>query len=464
MADGSVDHVDSTLRLAQFAVGQRLDKVPEAVRSVFKALLLDNVGVMLAGVVQPVYRSVAAATQAASGTGDSEAIDGTSVPFSSAVLLDGLAAAGFEFEQVMQNAHPSSACFPALLALATKHRASGAEFFAAMIVAYELAARIGAACGPAVEHERGFHNPGLNGTLASAAGCARLLGLDARICASAMGIAASSAAGLLAFAETGAMTKRLHPARSAQLGLESALMAQAGVEGPRTVLESAHGFLRAFSPKPNPSALCRNLGEVWSGSKMIIKLSPVHAYALVFVQALNDARDRGVHWSAEELVSVVVEAGPAPMNPRHMDTDPTSLVGVQYSVPYSIATAIARDLRNPLLLDDSVINDPQVRAVIGKLSFKQISQDPRQLDGTVTIITQGGSLRFDAAAYPGLPGLPGYTAAIEGKFDRILAALGIEEHATRLREAVSGAETSAEISGLRNALLAAGKDAARRTA
>jgi 2-methylcitrate dehydratase PrpD len=58
------------------------------------------------------------------------------------------------------------------------------------------------------------------------------MGWDAETIASAMGIAASSSGGLLAFFNTGAITKRLHPVRAGQLGAEAAFMAHAGVAGP----------------------------------------------------------------------------------------------------------------------------------------------------------------------------------------------------------------------------------------
>jgi 2-methylcitrate dehydratase PrpD len=63
----------------------------------------------------------------------------------------------------------------------------------------------------------------------------------------ALGIAASSAAGLFAFVNGGADIKRLHAGHAAREGLQAALLAQAGVEGPPGVLEAHDGFMQAFA-------------------------------------------------------------------------------------------------------------------------------------------------------------------------------------------------------------------------
>lgn len=239
-----------TEQLAEFAAGCTFEQIPTEIVQLYQTFLLDNAATLLAGAVQPVHADVAKAMNIATGSGTVEAVGGAKVPLSTAVLLDGICAADFEFEHVNPNSHPASSTFPAILALAAERHCSGKELLTAMAVAYEVTVRIGNANTPAAE-KRGFHNPGITGAPGAAAGCCRLLGLNAATTASAMGIAASSSAGLLAFVTTGAMTKRLHPGRAAQLGLEAALMAQAGVEGPRDVFENKQGYLSTFSPQPD---------------------------------------------------------------------------------------------------------------------------------------------------------------------------------------------------------------------
>ena len=448
-----------TVRLAEFASTFPFSNIPSDLLQLFHTYLLDNAATMLAGAVQPVHADAVKAMGIAAGTGPVEAVGGAKVSLSTAALLDGIAAADFEFEHAIVNSHAASSAFPAILTLAAERHCTGEELLTAMVLAYEIATRIGNASTEAVEKQRGFHNPGLNGTLASAAGCCRLLKLDAATTASAMGIAASSSAGLLAFVSTGAMTKRLHPGRAAQLGLEAALMAQAGIQGPTDVLENKDGFLHVFSPQPDPTQLTTDLGRAWQSSKMFLKLSPVHLYAQFIVYGINAYRDAGHDLKPGDIDKVVVKTGPAVMNPSHMDTAPTTLVSAQYSVPFSVALALARDLRNPLEINDSALTDPDVLAVAKKITFQKVTDDPKQLGATVTLTLAGRKVEIVANTYPGFPGAKGFEDAASHRFDQVLTALHKTQHSARIKNGVTNIINCNDVTTFRELILDAARPA-----
>ena len=75
----------------------------------------------------------------------------------------------------------------------------------------------------------------------------KLRGLNTQQIANALGIAASSAAGLFAFVNGGGDIKRLHAGHASREGLQAALLAEQGVEGPPGVIESRDGFMQAFA-------------------------------------------------------------------------------------------------------------------------------------------------------------------------------------------------------------------------
>jgi 2-methylcitrate dehydratase PrpD len=264
----------------------------------------------------------------------------------------------------------------------------------------------------------------------------------------------------MAFLDGGAVTKRLHPARCAQLGLESALMAAAGVEGPRNVLESEHGFLHAFSPSPRPAVLTEQLGSQWQGLRMIAKLSPAHARAQAWVEAINAARDRGETWRAGDIVSVTAE-GPTSLLPeKNLERRPGTLVSAQYSILYCIAVALARDLRNPMRMNEGVVTDPDVRRIAD--AIRTVRRPAQQESTMLTIAFADKSLELRFTGHTGMPGSPEFGRGVERKFVSVLAGLGIEGHAARLRDAVAAVEERHGPRRLRQALVAAGKAAARR--
>jgi 2-methylcitrate dehydratase PrpD len=452
-SSSSVNRAMPTAALADFSANFAGSEIPVALRRLAHTFVTDNLATMLVGAVQPVHRDTAIGLMQAHGAGATAAIGGAALPLSASVFLDGVAAADFEFEHVTTNTHASSTVFPAIFALAAREKCSGREFLEAMVVGYEVATRIGAACGDAVESQRGFHNPGLNGVLASAAACCRLLRLDTTTTASAMGLAASNAAGLMAFQSTGAMTKRLHPGRAAQLGLESAMLAQAGVLGPTDVLENPKGFLHAFSPQPEPEVLTSKLGEEWRSSRMIVKLAPAHAFAQVFISALNNARDAGLTWDPNTVEQISVASGPRPTSPSHANTAPNSLLDAQYSVPFSVAVAIARDLRDPLAFTDEAVQDPAVRAVAQRIALIRDSDDPRALGGRLTMRSGGRTLEFKADTYAGAPGTPDYSEAVRKKFDRCLQSLGLASWSGPLLSGIADIEEADDVGKLRATLI-----------
>src|SRR5262249_13535397 len=95
--------------------------------------------------------------------------------------------------------------------------------------------------------QRGFHPTAAVGVFGSVAAAAKLRALSGDAFANALGLAASSAAGLFAFVNGGGDIKRLHAGHAAREGLQAALLAEQGVEGPPDVIEARDGFMQAFA-------------------------------------------------------------------------------------------------------------------------------------------------------------------------------------------------------------------------
>ncbi len=48
------------------------------------------------------------------------------------------------------------------------------------------------------------------------------------------------------------------------------------------------------------------------------------------------------------------------MEGRHSVRDPMTVMGGQYSLPFTLAVAALRDLSNPLNYDDAAVSDPVI--------------------------------------------------------------------------------------------------------
>jgi 2-methylcitrate dehydratase PrpD len=223
----------------------------------------------------------------------------------------------------------------------------------------EVSARI-ARTAVGLESVRGFHNPGTQGPFAAAAAVGKLYGFDAEQLTSAFGLAGSCAAGLLEFAWSGADTKRIHLGRASQLGLESALLARKGLRGPATVLEGRYGYYNAFSQPPDLTRLLDGLGEAWAIRPPSQKSYATHVTHQSVVQAIQEWKQTHAI-DPQHLTRVVIRGAPRIMEARHAVRDPDTIMGGQYSLPFTTAVALTRDMANPLVYNDAAMRDPVVR-------------------------------------------------------------------------------------------------------
>jgi 2-methylcitrate dehydratase PrpD len=182
------------------------------------------------------------------------------VDIASAALLNGISSHTFDFDDTHLKTiiHPAGPVASALLALAEHTGASGRQVIDALVIGIDVACRMGNTIYPD-HYDRGWHITGTTGMLGAAAGCARLLGLDADRTRMALGIAASQPIGLRE--QFGTMTKPFHPGGAARAGLMAALMAQHGFTASPRALEAPRGFAQVVSPKTSWNEVTDELGE-----------------------------------------------------------------------------------------------------------------------------------------------------------------------------------------------------------
>ncbi|MSQ25174.1 MAG: MmgE/PrpD family protein [Dehalococcoidia bacterium] len=411
-------------QLSEFVAATNFQDLPPPVVDTARVLLLDNLAAGFAGASQPWTAMVGQMAR-------DQAQDGACTVFgqpwrlppSYAALVNGTAISAFEVDHayVEGSAHPSAAVFPAVLAIAERDGASGASLLLAMALGYEVLCRVGRAATRAVEDIRGFHGPGTNAAFGAAAGVSKLLGLPATEVNHALGIAGSHGAGLLEFAREGAMTKRLHVGRGSQMGLESALLAARGFTGPTAVLEGEHGFLRVYSPSPRPELLTEGLGTTWVFRDTTVKAYPCHiSFHAVIEGIMRLRREHGV--DAKGVERVKVAGGPWMMERRHADRAPATVLGGQYSLPFSLAVALARGMDDPAVFDPGVLADPVVRELARTVELEadgtRFVRNPGMPAAEITLTRAGHTHTLVVTDWKGAPSDPCTFADISDKFRR----------------------------------------------
>lgn len=172
--------------------------------------------------------------------------DGRYAAPADAALYNGTIAHALDFDDTNHPgyAHPSAVLVAAMLALAPLAKPSGSAIIDAYIVGFEFVGKFGRALNTQ-HYKRGWHATATFGTLAAAAACGRLLGLDEERMVMAMGIAASEAGGLRA--NFGSMTKPLHAGLAARNGVLAALLARDGFTASEVAIEHRYGYVNVFN-------------------------------------------------------------------------------------------------------------------------------------------------------------------------------------------------------------------------
>jgi 2-methylcitrate dehydratase PrpD len=260
--------VGATEAIVDFVSELRHAALSDEVRHYARRHLLDTVGVMIAGAGGEVATRAEAVLSAVRPAGRVP-VPGRArrADLIDAAFLGGTAAHGIELDDGFRqgSVHPGCVVVPAVLALGYERGITGAALIEAVVAGYEAEIAIGRACHPDLR-QRGFHPAATVGVFGSVMAAGKLRRLSAVQLANALGIAASSAAGLFAFVNGGADIKRLHAGHASREGLQAALLAEQGVEGPPGVIEARDGFMQAFafgradkaraghSPEPGSSA------------------------------------------------------------------------------------------------------------------------------------------------------------------------------------------------------------------
>jgi 2-methylcitrate dehydratase PrpD len=378
--------MDVTRALARNLVASRYEEIPEAVRHEASRALLNWLGCAIgASRHETVERALAAVAPFAGPPqatipGRRERLD-----ILNAALINGIGSHVLDFDDTHVRAiHPSAPVFPALLTLAEWRGASGAQLAHAFILGVEAEERIGLSVFP--EHYAiGWHITGTAGVFGAAAAAGRLLGLDARQMAWALGIAATQASGLREM--FGSMCKSLHPGRAAQGGLTAALLAARGFTSSERAIEAPRGFGRVLSTRFDPSVITRGWGERYELTNNMYK---PYACGLVVHAAIDGClelrREHGIR--PEDVERVELTVSPLVMELTARETPQSGLEG-KFSVYHAAAAALVYGAAGEAQFSDACVCDPAVVALRERVTAHADASVGRT-EARVTIVLRDG--------------------------------------------------------------------------
>jgi 2-methylcitrate dehydratase PrpD len=442
--------MNETRTLARFVAQMRFADLPRGLVDNCKIVVLDAFAAGLVGSVQPWAQRIVSVVRSLGGTPEASVIQADwQTDRARAALANGVLIGAFECEP-LTGSHASGTVLPAALAVSQCEHLGGAAFVTALALGFEVSARL-ARAAVGLEPVRGFHNPGTQGPFGAAAAVGKLYGLDEDRITSALGIAGSSSAGLLEFAWSGGDTKRLHLGRASQLGLESALLAHHGVTGPRAVLEGRSGYFNAFSTSPAPESLLRGLGTEWAIEPPSLKSYATHVTHQGVVEAIQ-AFKRKHRLDPRFITRVLIRGAARIMEERHTARAPQDVLGGQYSLPFTTAVALTRDMANPLVYNDDALWDPIVRSLAQRIELEPVHDERPHVQGTwpaeVLLECAGQRHTLRVQGYKGSPHDPFTWPEAGEKFRRYTASILSAERASAIIQAVGDLEHVSDLADI----------------
>ena len=428
--------------LAGFVANLDLTDVPDDVAGYARVLMLDLLGSALAGVDTEETRAMLEAARGFAPTSGPCGIWGTpgTTTAAAAALVNGVIAHAQELDDFGGADHSGAVVIPAVLAVAEAEGITdGAAALTAMIGGYDIALRVLDAMGGYRAHNSrgGWHSTGTCGSFGAAAAAARMLGLDAERTAWAIGIAGSFTGGIWAYLADGAMSKRYHPGRAAEIGVTAAYMARAGFTGPNRVLDAPWGgFLATYGTgSERPEELTRDLARPYrimrSGIKPYAACRGLHSTLDV---VLGMRSEHG--FTAADVSSVAIGCSGANMQSL-ADTEPRTRLAAQMSLPYGIGVALVTGRAGLEEFEARCINDPEVRTAMARVVMAHDAAHDDDSEPDVAVVLNDGR-RFEGHQPIGLGDWrnPLTTEQVIEKYEGLARRVLADADVAALRDAV----------------------------
>jgi 2-methylcitrate dehydratase PrpD len=396
--------------------------LPAPVAQMCDAVLMDVAGLCVAArnsdYVQAALRSTAE-PGACTVIGHAGAFN-----VATAALCNGTAAHGEDYDDTFEGGpvHAGAVIIPAVLAAAERHGLAGSDAGRGIAVGCEVMCRL---CLPAPKrvHQAGFHPTAVFGALGAAAGVASALRLSDTQWVNALGIAGSMASGIIEYLAEGAWTKRMHPGWAAQAGYRAARMAQAGFTGPRTLFEGDHGFFHAFanSDACDFSAMRDGAGTHWLAADIAFKPYACGTMAHPYIDCARKLVADGVR--PDDVDSIECETAEGIVHrlwePLAAKQNPPNGYAAKFSIPYAIAVGMLRDDAGLVEYEETVVHDPAVRALAGRVRYIVDPDNPypRKFTGHLRVKLRNGDVREASQGhFRGGRDEPMSAGALEAKF------------------------------------------------
>jgi 2-methylcitrate dehydratase PrpD len=357
-------------RVLRFVRDTRLEDLPPAVVDRCRRLIADCFAIITAGNQSAELKAFARSLLAGTSAGHSWVIGtGHRAAPRDAGFLNGIASTWHDFDEgsTIAYSHPGSQAIPAAVALAQHRGTSGRDLLLAVVLGYEVSARVGMASRMRVS----VHPHGTVGTIGSAVAAAKLKGLDDTQLRHAINMAATMAMTTNRQAMLDEATVRnVYSGHSALAGLDAVQLAEAGFTGQRDGIGFTYGTVIADGF--DPQRMVDGLGEDWLILKGYFKLHSSGRYSHAAIDALQDALGKVPGGSLDVARIRRIDVRAFQMAALLSGRRITTSFGAKFSIPFALSTILVHGRSAIECFDLPAVRDPRVQSLVAKV---EVSED-----------------------------------------------------------------------------------------
>lgn len=440
------------------------DNWSDLARSRARDAFIDIIGVIVPGAQEPVSQKAHMLAKSW-GAGRCTAIgfdEKLSPPM--AALVNGTSAHALDFDDNFDpaKAHATAVLAPALLALAEERDLSGSDLIDAYIVGLQMIGRVGQGVNP-FHRARGWHATATVGAVGSAAGCARLIGLDAEKTAHAISIATSLAGGFMS--QFGTMTKPLHSGMAASGAVQAALYAEAGITAGAEALHGKTG-MGTLMVGPDVDALRESMkGKAEHGQTVSFATkdigTPLHIeeYGLKIKRfpncgSVHRALDGVLElkekygFKAEEVKDVFVRAPAAHLRNLMYDR-PTNSMEAKFSLEYGVAVGLLEDTVGLAEYDEDRIMNSDIQELLPIVRKEYVEKLETDFPTEVHISLTNGQTCSTSVFMPvGSTSRPLSETQLWDKFAACTKEYLVKNNYDRLKQSLANLEATASVKSI----------------
>lgn len=414
--------------LVDFALKYYNSDLPDTVMEMLPKLLVDKIGLILAGSQFPWSEGTYRAITAFPAKGESTVFyfgDKLSPEQAAFINASSGNAQDFDDTNIPSKIHAGGIMTPTALAVGESSGKSPQEIAKALLLGIEVMTRIGYAIPGS--HLRGFHTPCVCGPFGAAITTGLLIGLTREQFISALAITGSFAGGVEEYTRTGGQIKRNLPAIAAIGGIKAAYLAKEGITGPPSILEGDHGICKTFDDGTHIDNIAKKLGEEWlvldTSFKNYNCCYAIHAAleAFLLVCQANNIKPEDILEVAVGACTFVVD---------HVGTikEPKVAVEAQFSLSFMLSLSLFNGIPGEYDVNDAVCKEQPLIDLSNKVRMHvdatAENEKADNMGAIVKVTTKEGSSFETRVRYPkGNTQNPMSVEDLENKFRKNLAPI-----------------------------------------